>query len=47
LGLDWQAIDIAELFASSPTAHALIQRAVAARIDDEWLKEARDYLKAL
>ena len=45
LGLDWAAIDVAQLFASAPTAHALIERAVNDRIDDQWLKEARLYLR--
>jgi hypothetical protein len=44
LGLDWSAIGVAQLFAGAPTAHALIQRAVNDRIDDQWLKEARAYL---
>lgn len=35
------------LIAAAPTGHALIARAVADRIDDEWLKEARAYLKAV
>jgi hypothetical protein len=44
LGLDWAAIDVAQLFAGAPTAHALILRAVKDRIDDQWLKDARLYL---
>lgn len=46
LGLDWKAIDVARLLASAPAVHALIERAVADRIDDEWLEEARQFLKA-
>jgi hypothetical protein len=34
----------ASLMAASPDAHALISRAVADRIDDEWLKAAKEYL---
>jgi len=44
LGLDWAAIDVAQLFAGAPTAHALIEKAVSGGIDDQWLKEARAYL---
>jgi hypothetical protein len=44
LGLDWAAIDVAQLFAGAPTAHALIERAVSGGIDDRWIEEARAYL---
>jgi hypothetical protein len=44
LGLDWAAIDVAQLFAGAPTARALIERAVIGGTDDQWLKDTRDYL---
>ncbi len=44
LGLDWAAIDVAQLFAGVPTGRALIQRALIGGTDDQWFKDARDYL---
>jgi len=47
LGLDWKALDVAQLFAGAPTAHALIEQAVSGEIDDRWIEEARAYLNTL
>jgi hypothetical protein len=42
----WMSDANAHLIAAAPTAYALIAKAVSARIDEQWLKDARTYLEA-